>query len=215
MDRYGYFGEVSYRGQNRFRPYSALTGLTGLSAVPRAVPSGDYRGALGKIVRNDMYTRPSRLNDLAVFRGLGITPAGLGATDREVCSTLLNTAGQLTTAVGTAAAGSRPTRRSGESTSSYESRLRTWETSTRTTGGAGAGLSTVSALCNLINEAETPTGGASGQTTNDWELMRARAELQRMYAQQAPQSSGISTNTLLLVGGVGIAAVAAYVLLSR
>lgn len=224
FDRYGYFGEVSYKDQNRFRPYSIkglgqdLLGVRGLGSIP-SVPSGSYRAQLGKLIPPPQ--RPSRELDAALFgmldvqfAGRGINGVGLGLTDRELCNTLLTTSGQLATAAGSAF-GPQPTRRAGETQAAYESRLRDWQIQTRTASVGGNALTAASNLCNLIDEAQQPAP-KTPSSTSDWQLMQAREELRRLYEQQSGRSaSGISTNTLLLVGGGLAAAAAVYFLFLR
>ena len=209
-DRYGYYGEVSYQNQNRFRPYS----IAGLGSIP-AVASGGYRGQPGKLI----YPRPvpSRERDRALFGALDIRLAGpgFGATDREICATLTQVGGGLVSAA-TSAFGAQPVRRAGETTSQYEARLREWQLATRTTTTGGQAITTASALCNLIDEAAQPAPTNPSSTANEWQLMQAREELRRMYEQQQQQRpAGIPTNTLLLVGGGIAAAAAVYFLLFR
>lgn len=207
-DRYGYYGEVSYQDQNRFRPYS----IAGLGSIP-AVASGGYRGQLGKLVFPQ--PRQAREMDRTLLRALDIQLAGpgLGVTDREMCNTLLTTSGALATAVGSAF-GSEPVRRSGETQTQYEARLREWQIATRTSTTGGNVLSATSSLCNLIDQAAQPAP-TSPSSTSDWQLMAAREELRRMYEQQAARPSlGISP-TVLLAGGAVAAAAAVYFLFFR
>lgn len=208
MDRYGFYGEVSYMNQNRFRPYS----IAGLGSL-QPVLSGQYRGQPGRLLMPQQ--RPSRELDRALFRSLDVQLAGpgFGATDREICSALTTAGGGILSAA-SGAFGPQPVRRVGETQTAYETRLREWQIATRTTTVAGNVTSSASALCNLIDQADQPAPSSPTNTANDWELMAARAELQRLYAQAgSPPAPGISNQTLMLIGGgIAIAAIA-YLLL--
>lgn len=206
MDSLGYFGEVSYRGQNRFRPYYA--GTAGLGSIP-AIPSGGYRGAPGRLVQPREVR--SRDLDMALFGGLGITVAGvgLGLTDRERCQAGMSVGGSLAR-VATAAAGPRPTRRVGESADSYNRRVSEWEIATRVSSTSGEVFAAGSTVCNLIEESSNTASSSSGSSNNDWAAMR-----NQYYGQPPPQQQaggGVSTQTLMLIGGGLLVAGAAYFL---
>lgn len=205
MDQYGFPGDVSYMNQNRFMPYHRGLGTT-------ALRGDSYRGALGKRVR--MGSVSARADDAALFNSLGITLAGSGlgsVSDREMCRILTTTGGALIGAIGGAAIGERPTRRAGESDTSFNRRVADWETATRTATAAGTSITAAAELCNLIDEAET-TATTENTGMSELEILQARLALEQLYAQQTAAKPAIPQSALV-VGGLAVAGLAAFILL--
>lgn len=241
-DRYGFTGDVSFIGQDRYLAYyngpagqPAPAPLGGLGSV-RPVLSGNFTGAPGKRVMREQSTRD---RDGAMFASLGVRFAGprydsrevrmralagrgLGDLTREQCNTLMTTAGALAT-LGAAAARAGlplpPTRRAGESAAAFESRLAAYR---RQHGSAldgalaadtaGRALQTTASLCNLISES-TPTMTPPASSSGPSAWELALLQRQ-MESSSGGSGSGIQTSHLLLGGGaLVVAGVVAYLLL--
>lgn len=234
-DRYGFTGDVSFIGQDRYLAYyngpagqPAPAPLGGLGSV-RPVLSGNFTGAPGKRVMREQSTRD---RDGAMFASLGVRFAGprydarevkhavlmgchgLGSVrDREICRTLATAGGQLASAIGTAASGPRPTQRSGESSTDFQRRLNEWETAQRLLAAAGGSAGAAATLCDLIDTG-VPTPGPSGTGMSAYERALLERYAQQSGSQASTASSGVSTQTLLLGGGaLVVAGVVAYLLL--
>lgn len=233
MDRYGYKGDVSFYGQNRFKAY--YNGPAGCPAPAgfgnvRPVLSGNYVGAPGKRI---MRQQTSREQDGSLFASLGVRMAGprydgrevrmralsgvsacgLGSVrDREMCRTLTAAGGALIGVIGTAAGGARPTRGSGETAEAFQRRVTDWETQQRLLTAAGGSATALTALCNLIETGET-TPPASGAPSGMSAYERALLERYNQSSQASTSSGGISNQTLLLgAGALLVGGVAVYLL---
>jgi len=195
MRDYSFWGDVSVPGQNRIR--DVYMGCGGAPCAPKvaglrgAIPSGQYMGAIGKVVSmrglGATYLGPtmraqSELAQMSVPRAPStIAVMGLGSTrDRAMCQASF-AAGQAGTSVA----------------SGYHQQSGGGDQGWTTALGISSALMTVGgAMCNLIDTGE-PTN-AAGQPL-------APQQPQVPPAQQGPD--------WMLIGGVALGAVVVGALL--
>lgn len=229
MDRYGYKGDVSYFGQNRFKAY-----YNGLGSVRPVLSGSGYVGAPGKVVMRGLQGVSARERDGALFASLGIQMAGprYGAPtmgmrglgdSRSDCQAVFSTVGALAQLGGALASLGAPSRRTGESDAAYTTRLQQWQRDNpggqiaTTVGGAAGGVGT--SLCDLM----FPAAGTPAPTPTNTGMSAAEIALlqQSMQAQMALAASNASakkpmatgTKVALGAGAVAVAGIAAFFLI--
>lgn len=231
MDRYGYYGNVSYQDQNRYRAY--YQGLNGVSMYGMrgvgALRSGGYAGAPGRMVdapsmngRQQAEALMMKLEGVSMagssygLRGAGMNGAGLGTiSDRALC-TMLSTLGvAVVQAAGTGVIGARPTTptsvtkpdgsRAVEPPEHLAARQRAWDQAHNALASGSNVATALTNLCNLIEEPVAPGAPAPTGPTQA-ELDAARMDLMRLQAQQG---SGMSDTTKIALGVGGVAVVGA------